>query len=100
MRSSIHSLKPLHQGKVRDIYDIDADTMLLIATDRLSAFDVVLPTPIPEKGAILTQISNWWFSQTAGIIHNHLLPDQPGEIARRGITDRDLQLRSKFVTHP
>jgi phosphoribosylaminoimidazole-succinocarboxamide synthase len=60
----------------------------------LSAFDVVLPDGIPGKGAILTQISNWWFGQTAEIIQNHLLPDQSVEFARHGIHERDLQLRS------
>lgn len=60
-QSSIKSLKLIHQGKVRDIYDIDANTMLLIATDRLSAFDVILPTSIQDKGAILTEIANFWF---------------------------------------
>ncbi|HVU36451.1 MAG TPA: phosphoribosylaminoimidazolesuccinocarboxamide synthase [Opitutaceae bacterium] len=83
-------------GKVRDIFDL-GDALLLAATDRLSAFDVVLPDGIPGKGAILTQISNWWFAQTSGIIQNHLLPDQAGEFARRGIKDRDLQLRSMIV---
>ncbi len=83
-------------GKVREIYDL-GDALLLTATDRLSAFDVVLPDGIPGKGAILTQISHWWFAQTTGIIRNHLLPDQAGEFARRGLTDRDLQLRSMIV---
>jgi phosphoribosylaminoimidazole-succinocarboxamide synthase len=83
-------------GKVREIFDL-GDALLLSATDRLSAFDVVLPDGIPGKGAILTQISNWWFAQTSGIVQNHLLPDQAGEFARRGIADRDLQLRSMVV---
>ena len=83
-------------GKVREIFDL-GDALLLTASDRLSAFDVILPDGIPGKGAILTQISNWWFAQTTGIIQNHLLPDQPGELKRRGITDRDLQLRSMVV---
>lgn len=83
-------------GKVRDIFDL-GDALLLCATDRLSAFDVILPDGIPGKGAILTQMSNWWFAQTSGLIRNHLLPDQVGEFTRRGITDRDLQLRSMIV---
>jgi phosphoribosylaminoimidazole-succinocarboxamide synthase len=83
-------------GKVREIFDL-GDALLLAATDRLSAFDVVLPDGIPGKGAILTQISNWWFAQTTGILQNHLLPDQAGEVERRGIVDRDLQLRSMVV---
>lgn len=83
-------------GKVREIFDL-GDALLLTASDRLSAFDVILPDGIPGKGAILTQISNWWFAQTSGIIQNHLFPDQQGEFLRRGIKDRDLQLRSMVV---
>jgi phosphoribosylaminoimidazole-succinocarboxamide synthase len=83
-------------GKVREIFDL-GDALLLTASDRLSAFDVILPDGIPGKGIILTQISNWWFAQAASLLPNHLLPDQAGEFARRGITDRDLQLRSMIV---
>ena len=86
----------LASGKVREIFDL-GDALLLVATDRLSAFDVILPDGIPGKGAILTQMSNWWFAQTRGLIQNHLLPDQPGEFARRGLMSRDLQLRSMIV---
>jgi phosphoribosylaminoimidazole-succinocarboxamide synthase len=83
-------------GKVREIFDL-GDALLLTATDRLSAFDVILPDGIPGKGAILTQMSNWWFAQTSNLIPGHLLPDQPGEFARRGIKGQDLQLRSMVV---
>lgn len=83
-------------GKVREIFDL-GDALLLTATDRLSAFDVILPDGIPGKGIILTQMSNWWFAQTTHLLPNHLLPDQAGEFSRRGITDRDLQLRSMIV---
>jgi len=83
-------------GKVREIFDL-GDALLLVASDRLSAFDVILPDGIPGKGIVLTQISNWWFAQTSGLIQNHLLPDQAGEFIRRGITSRDLQLRSMIV---
>ncbi len=83
-------------GKVREIFDL-GDALLLVATDRLSAFDVILPDGIPGKGILLTQMSHWWFARTTGIIQNHLLPDQDAEFARRGITDRDLQLRSMIV---
>ncbi len=86
----------LASGKVREIFDL-GDALLLVASDRLSAFDVILPDGIPGKGIVLTQMSNWWFAQTAGLIANHLLPDQPGEFARRGLLDRDLQLRSMIV---
>ena len=86
----------LASGKVREIFDL-GDALLLTATDRLSAFDVILPDGIPGKGIILTQMSNWWFTQAAHLLPNHLLPDQAGEFARRGVTDRDLQLRSMIV---
>jgi phosphoribosylaminoimidazole-succinocarboxamide synthase len=83
-------------GKVREIFDL-GDALLLVASDRLSAFDVILPDGIPGKGIILTQMSLWWFDQTREIIQNHLLPDQAGEFVKRGLTDRDLQLRSMIV---
>jgi len=79
-QSSIRSLPLLHQGKVRDIYDIDANTMLLIATDRLSAFDVILPTPIKDKGAILTEIANFWFAKLGHIVPNHLTGINPDTV--------------------
>jgi phosphoribosylaminoimidazole-succinocarboxamide synthase len=83
-------------GKVREIFDL-GDALLLVASDRLSAFDVILPEGIPGKGIILTQMSLWWFAQTQSLIQNHLLPDQAGEFAKRGLHDRDLQLRSMIV---
>jgi len=83
-------------GKVREIFDL-GDALLLIATDRLSAFDVILPDGIPGKGAILTQMSNWWFAQTSSLIPNHLLPDQAGLLAKKYKLSRDLQLRSMVV---
>jgi phosphoribosylaminoimidazole-succinocarboxamide synthase len=68
----INSLKRIHQGKVRDIYDVDAEHLLIVATDRLSAFDVVLPDPIPFKGEVLTRISQFWFDKTSHVALNHL----------------------------
>jgi len=68
----ITALPLIHQGKVRDSFAIDDELMLIVASDRLSAFDVVLPDPIPGKGEILTQISNFWFHRTSGIVPNHL----------------------------
>src|SRR5271155_3313754 len=73
-------------GKVREIFDL-GDALLLVASDRLSAFDVILPDGIPGKGILLTQMSLWWFERTSGIIPNHLLPDQAAEFDRRGITN-------------
>ena len=80
MRSSIKSLPMINQGKVRDIYDLGPDSMLLIATDRLSAFDVVLPTPIAGKGAVLTQIANFWFDKLKHIVPNHLTGIDPDSV--------------------
>ena len=65
------SLKKIYSGKVRDLYEIDDKTMLIVATDRLSAFDVILNEPIDGKGEILTQISNFWFGKLAHILPNH-----------------------------
>jgi phosphoribosylaminoimidazole-succinocarboxamide synthase len=70
--SHLRGLKKIHQGKVRDIYDVDAEHLLIVTTDRLSAFDVVLPDPIPFKGEVLTQISLFWFARTRHMIANHL----------------------------
>jgi phosphoribosylaminoimidazole-succinocarboxamide synthase len=70
--SRLRSLKRIHQGKVRDIYAVDADHLLIVTTDRLSAFDVVLPDPIPHKGQVLTQISLFWFAKTRHMVANHV----------------------------
>jgi len=70
-------LEVFRRGKVRDTFVLDDGTLLMVATDRISAFDVVLPDPIPEKGRVLTQISRWWFARTGHIVANHLLPDRP-----------------------
>jgi phosphoribosylaminoimidazole-succinocarboxamide synthase len=72
LETNLSGLQPPKRGKVRDIYDL-GDALLIVATDRLSAFDVVLPNAVPEKGRVLTQISNYWFSQTASIVKNHLI---------------------------
>ncbi len=70
--SDLQSLDLINRGKVRDIYAVDDEHMLIVASDRLSAFDVVLPDPIPGKGAVLTELSNFWFERTASLISNHL----------------------------
>jgi len=72
LESHVPSLERIHQGKVRDIYAVDEQHMLIVTTDRLSAFDVVMPDPIPGKGRVLTQISNFWFARTRHIVPNHL----------------------------
>jgi phosphoribosylaminoimidazole-succinocarboxamide synthase len=71
-RTELSGLKRLHEGKVRDIYALDDDALLIVTTDRLSAFDVVLPDPIPDKGRVLNSISNFWFARTAHLVPNHL----------------------------
>jgi phosphoribosylaminoimidazole-succinocarboxamide synthase len=70
----------LRSGKVRDLYAVGADRLLLVASDRLSAFDVVLPTEIPDKGRMLTGLSRFWFTRTAGIVPNHLLGTSPDDL--------------------
>lgn len=76
-------LPRINQGKVREIYAVDEDTLLLVASDRVSAFDVVLREPIPYKGAVLTQMSGYWFRTLAGIVPNHFLTADADEIIRR-----------------
>jgi len=70
--SDLANLELLNRGKVRDIYDVDDDHLLIVTSDRLSAFDVVLPQPIPGKGEILTRVANFWFDRTSDLIPNHL----------------------------
>ena len=70
----------LRSGKVRDLYAVGDDRLLLVASDRLSAFDVVLPTPIPDKGRVLTGLSRFWFARTADLVPNHLVGVAPEEI--------------------
>jgi phosphoribosylaminoimidazole-succinocarboxamide synthase len=78
--TSIHSLPLLSRGKVRDIYAVDADKLLIVTTDRLSAFDVILPDPIPQKGRVLTAIANFWFQKLAHIIPNQLTGIAPQSV--------------------
>ncbi|WP_374981852.1 phosphoribosylaminoimidazolesuccinocarboxamide synthase [Pseudomonas solani] len=74
------SLKKIYSGKVRDLYEIDAKRMLMVATDRLSAFDVILEQPIPDKGKILTAISNFWFDKLADVVPNHFTGDKVEDV--------------------
>ena len=69
----------LARGKVRELYEVDADSLLLVASDRLSAYDVVLPTTVPDKGAVLTGLSVWWFEQLADVVPNHLVTARTAE---------------------
>ena len=95
--SDIESLTFLHRGKVRDLYAVGDDKLLVIQTDRLSAFDVVLPTPIPRKGEVLTALSFFWFDKLGHVIPNHLTgidaqsvvrPDERAQVARRAMVVR------------
>ena len=88
----------VRSGKVRDLYDIDADTLLLVASDRLSAFDVVLPTAIPDKGRVLTGLSRFWFAETAGIVPNHLRSTSPADLPDGSIVTESLDLKSGLVS--
>lgn len=83
----------LHSGKVREVY-ADGDDILLVASDRVSVYDAVLPTPIPDKGKILTQLSLWWFEQLAGVVANHVISaeDVPAEFTGRAIRCRRLAM--------
>ena len=78
--SRLAGLERLHRGKVRDIYSIDAGHLLIVASDRLSAFDVVLPDPIPGKGIVLTAVANFWFARLGGIVANHLTGIEPASV--------------------
>ena len=82
----------IRKGKVREVY-ADGDDVILVASDRVSVYDVVLPTPIPDKGAILTQLSLWWFRQFADLVPNHVISeDVPAEWAGRAIRCRRLDI--------
>jgi phosphoribosylaminoimidazole-succinocarboxamide synthase len=77
LRSEIEELPLVHRGKVRETYDVDDRHLLLVATDRLSAFDVVFEQPIPDKGAVLTRLSAWWFEQLEGLGRTHFVSAEP-----------------------
>ena len=95
-QSNLSSLQLLHRGKVRDLYAIDAQRLLVIQSDRLSAFDVVLPTPVPGKGEVLTALSLFWFRRLAHIIPNHLIDADPAQFVRADERDQ-VQGRSMVV---
>lgn len=97
LETSIQSLKRIHQGKVRDIYDIDANTMLLVSTDRLSAFDVILPTGIANKGAMLTQMANFWFDKLKNVVPNHLTGIDPKSVVSNSAEQAQLGSRAVVV---
>lgn len=86
-------MKHIHSGKVRDLYE-DGDDLILVASDRVSVYDVSLPTPIPDKGALLTQLSVWWFDHLSDVVPNHLISatDVPTEFDRRAIRCEKLEM--------
>jgi phosphoribosylaminoimidazole-succinocarboxamide synthase len=96
LESNEPDLTLVNRGKVRDVYRLADGDLLIVATDRISAFDFVLPTPIPGKGQVLTQLSNFWFDRTAGIIPNHLVDRDPyaGDPARAHLRGRSVVVRS------
>ncbi len=92
MPTALADLKLHSSGKVREMYDL-GDELLMVASDRISAYDVVMPDPIPDKGVVLTQMSNFWFESTAEIAPNHVLSeDVPEEVAGRAIRVRKLEM--------
>jgi len=95
--SNLTSLKLLHRGKVRDLYEVDAEHLLIVQTDRLSAFDVILPTPIPGKGEVLTAVSNFWFKKLGNVIPNHLSGIDPESVVKTEAEKAQVRGRA-FVT--
>ncbi len=102
--SHISNLKLLHKGKVRDIYDIDENHMLIITTDRISAFDVIMPNPIPDKGIILNEVTRFWLSKLQHIIPNHLadipLEDIITDDAERAAVEKHAMVVKKLKALP
>jgi phosphoribosylaminoimidazole-succinocarboxamide synthase len=94
--STLRSLPRIGRGKVRDIYAVGEDKLLIVTTDRLSAYDVILPTPVPEKGRVLTTLSNFWFGRLAAIVPNHLTGIDPETVVAPGERD-EVRGRSTVV---
>jgi phosphoribosylaminoimidazole-succinocarboxamide synthase len=92
-RDVLAAVELLHAGKVRDVY-ADGEDLILVASDRVSVYDIVLPTPIPDKGKLLTQLSLWWFDQLADVVPNHVISavDVPAELVGRAIRVRRLDM--------
>src|SRR5467141_4312943 len=93
--SNLKSLKLLGRGKVRDMYAVDGDRLLIVTSDRLSAFDVVLPDPIPDKGCVLNEMSNFWFRKLGHVVPNHLDGVEPESVVKGG--DEAAQVRGRAV---
>ncbi len=97
LQSELPGLELLHRGKVRDVYALPGDRLLIVASDRLSAFDVVLPDPIPGKGEMLTQVSNFWFGKTAHLVPNHLTGTPVAEVLPEGVDPKLYEKRAVVV---
>jgi len=97
LQSELPGLELLHRGKVRDVYALPGDRLLIVASDRLSAFDVVLPDPIPGKGEMLTQVSNFWFGKTAHLVPNHLTGTPVAEVLPQGVDPKLYEKRAVVV---
>jgi phosphoribosylaminoimidazole-succinocarboxamide synthase len=95
--SRLSDLTKIYSGKVRDLYEVDAHSMLVVATDRLSAFDVVLPDPIPDKGRVLNSISNFWFAKTQHLVPNHLTGRDLASVVRDADQRAQLEGRAMVV---
>ncbi len=93
--SSIKSLPRIGRGKVRDIYAVDGDKMMIVVSDRLSAFDVVLPDPIPDKGRVLNELANFWFSKLGHVVPNHLTGIDPESVVEG--EDEKAQVRGRAI---
>ncbi len=93
--SDIKSLSRIGRGKVRDIYAVGGDKMMIVVTDRLSAFDVVLPDPIPDKGRVLTELANFWFAKLAHVVPNHLTGIDPESVVQG--PDEKAQVRGRAI---
>jgi len=97
LQSDVKSLKFLHRGKVRDIYEVDSSHLLIVQTDRLSAFDVIMPDPIPGKGEVLTTVSNFWFKKLSHVIPNHLSGIDPESVVKTEVDRKQVRGRSFVV---
>jgi phosphoribosylaminoimidazole-succinocarboxamide synthase len=103
LQTSLPDLKLLRRGKVRDVYEVDDDRLLIVATDRISAFDCVLPTPIERKGEVLTSLSEFWFEKLGHVVANHLITSniddmpEPVQRERQSLTGRSMLVRRAEV---
>lgn len=94
LRAELPGIEPIYRGKVRDVFALPGNRLLIVASDRLSAFDVILPDPIPGKGEMLTQISNFWFDKTAHIVPNHLTGTPVTDVLPAGTDAKLYEMRS------